>query len=181
MSFSFKDDCLTVSLKVRSVEQIFDLRDPNPFREKDLDDDFARYLVLAIRSHPTATLVHLDLLTPSTDKPQFTATDLKNAISEYFQFEVRSVSQEISSLLSEGRTSLILGTAFLITVELLAFALPSEGGIIVGAFKHGLAIIGWVALWKPINTFLYEWWPLAKKRKLLRILATARVQLLPPS
>lgn len=177
MSFSLQNECLEVSLSVRSVEQIFDVRDPAPFREKDLDDNFARYLLLAIRTHPTAKQVHLDVLTPRLDNPQFTDTDLKNAIRDYFNFEVRSVSQELSLLLSDGRISLLLALAFLITVESIAFALPSDGGVVFSAAKQGLAIVGWVALWKPVNTFLYEWWPLVKRRKLLNILASARVRL----
>jgi hypothetical protein len=179
MSFSLKDDCLTVALRVRSVEQVFDLRDPAPFREKDLDDEFARYLSLAIRSHPQAEKVHLDVSTPSTQHQLFSATDLKLAIREYFTFEVRSATQELQALLSEGRTSLIVGLVFLIIAESIAYALPAQGGVVIAALKQGLTVIGWVALWKPVNTFLYEWWPVVKRRKLLRILATARVQLIP--
>ena len=35
---------------------------------------------------------------------------------------------------------------------------------------------GWVANWKPIEIFLYDWWPLARRRDLYRRLAAARVE-----
>ena len=36
-------------------------------------------------------------------------------------------------------------------------------GFISRIFAEGLMIVGWVAMWKPINIFLYEWWPITKE------------------
>ncbi len=33
-------------------------------------------------------------------------------------------------------------------------------------FSEGLLIIGWVAMWEPINTLLYGWWPIVHKRNI---------------
>ena len=30
--------------------------------------------------------------------------------------------------------------------------------------KEGLILVGWVSMWKPINIFLYEWWPLIEAK-----------------
>ena len=37
--------------------------------------------------------------------------------------------------------------------------------------SEGLIIIGWVANWRPLEIFLYGWWPLARRRKLYQRLA----------
>lgn len=176
MAFVFEDQCLKVSLRVRSVEQIFDVRDPAPFREKDLDDDFARYLILAVKSHPNAEHVEINIHSPS-NTPQFSAHDLDDAIKTYFNFEASSVTQDLKSMLNDGRTSLMLGLAFLITCESIAFFLIKDTGVFGAAIKQGLTVIGWVALWKPVNTFLYEWWPLRRRRVLLKKLEAAKVNL----
>jgi hypothetical protein len=42
--------------------------------------------------------------------------------------------------------------------------------------EESLIILGWVANWKPIEIFLYDWWPLARRRDLYRRLAAARVE-----
>ena len=31
--------------------------------------------------------------------------------------------------------------------------------------RQGLTIIGWVAMWKPLEIYLYRWWPV---RRLIR-------------
>ena len=28
--------------------------------------------------------------------------------------------------------------------------------------KEGLTIAGWVAMWRPLEIYLYEWWPLRR-------------------
>jgi hypothetical protein len=52
-------------------------------------------------------------------------------------------------------------------------------GTVSRFFEEGLIILGWVANWKPIQTFLYDWWPVARRRDLYRRLARARVELQP--
>jgi hypothetical protein len=39
-----------------------------------------------------------------------------------------------------------------------------------------LIILGWVANWRPIEIFLYDWWPLAQRRRLYLRLASAPVE-----
>lgn len=38
-------------------------------------------------------------------------------------------------------------------------------------------IVGWVANWKPLEIFLYDWWPLTRRRDLYRRLARAEISI----
>jgi hypothetical protein len=38
---------------------------------------------------------------------------------------------------------------------------------------------GWVALWRPAEIFLYEWWPIRAEAKLLDRLSEMSVRVLP--
>ena len=51
----------------------------------------------------------------------------------------------------------ILATQLLSTIE---------ENLIKNLFSEGLLIIGWVAMWEPVNTFLYGWWPIVHKLKI---------------
>ena len=33
-----------IEVRVKNAQQLFDVRDPAPFRERDLDDDFVEYI-----------------------------------------------------------------------------------------------------------------------------------------
>jgi hypothetical protein len=43
--------------------------------------------------------------------------------------------------------------------------------------EQSLVIIGWVALWRPAETFLYDWWPIRAEARLYDRLAAMRVEL----
>jgi hypothetical protein len=45
--------------------------------------------------------------------------------------------------------------------------------------QESLVIMGWVANWRPLEIFLYDWWPLNRRRRLYRRLAAARIELRP--
>ena len=49
-------------------------------------------------------------------------------------------------------------------------------GDVSSFFAEGLIILGWVANWRPIEIFLYDWWPLAQRRQLYLRLAEAKVE-----
>jgi hypothetical protein len=39
-----------------------------------------------------------------------------------------------------------------------------------------VVIGGWVALWHPLNIFLYDWWPIRAERRLFERLGEMQVQ-----
>ncbi len=45
-----------------------------------------------------------------------------------------------------------------------------------------LRIVGWVAMWRPLEIYLYDWWPIQGDQPLFERLARIRVrQILPPA
>jgi len=47
--------------------------------------------------------------------------------------------------------------------------------------EESFLILGWVANWRPLEIFLYDWWPLARRRDLYRRLSAAKVEKKPYS
>src|SRR5437763_15016881 len=70
-------------------------------------------------------------------------------------------------MLKRGWMSLVIGLVFLSVCELAAqaaqAALPPGVSQIL---QQGLSVAGWVAMWRPMEIFLYAWWPLAGDRRL---------------
>lgn len=166
---------LEINLSLRAADQIFDLRDPVPFREKDLDDDFARYLLVAIEEEPESKHVKLCLNTPAGTLEHFSAADIEQAIRDYFLFEAQSLTGDIKGLLSEGRWALLFGFSFLFVCQLIVNLMRHSEGVFIGSLKEGFQILGWVALWQPTNLLLYQWWPILRKRRLVSTLARMTV------
>jgi hypothetical protein len=45
--------------------------------------------------------------------------------------------------------------------------------------REGFVIGGWVAMWRPLEIFLYDWWPIVVQRRLYERLSGLDVRVLP--
>jgi hypothetical protein len=78
----------------------------------------------------------------------------------------------------EVERSLVLGLAFLALCLLAneAFAATAASPRIERIAKAGLIVAGWVALWRPMEIVLYDWWPIARQRRLYERLGRMPVE-----
>ena len=56
----------------------------------------------------------------------------------------------------------------------------AETNTAIDVFREGLIICGWVAMWRPIQIFLYDWWPILGDRRLFDRLSRMPVQIVSP-
>jgi hypothetical protein len=71
-------------------------------------------------------------------------------------------------MLRMGRYSLVIALAFLALVVVIA---ESLAGMVAQEryaelIEHSLVIGAWVALWRPLEIFLYGWWPVRAEARL---------------
>jgi hypothetical protein len=50
-------------------------------------------------------------------------------------------------------------------------------GPMATVFRESLVIGGWVAMWRPLEMFLYDWWPLLGERRFYDRLGRMAVQI----
>lgn len=168
----------TIEIRLRDLRQLFHTLDPAPFRDQDLDEAAADYLFEACReaggSGPMQLVVHL----PEPEAARTTPAALAEAIHNYFSYRERQARADMHALLRLGALSLLIGLAFLMACLglrswLLSASPPGQHAVI----GEGLLILGWVAMWRPIEALLYDWWPLVRRRTLLRRLAAIPVEI----
>ena len=103
------------------------------------------------------------------------------AITGYFGYRARIIGLDLNELFRVGRWALAIGVAVLsfsvIIGQTVVIRLAPQP--LAGLIAESLLIFGWVANWRPIEIFLYEWWPLVRRRNLYRRLAAAQVELKP--
>ena len=88
---------------------------------------------------------------------------------------------EFKRLMKEGRRSLLIGLVFLSTCLLLSeLLLLRESGGIWKVIRESLTIGGWVAMWRPLEIYLYEWWPLRRRGKIFQKLSRMPVEVRRP-
>jgi hypothetical protein len=165
---------------VEHVSQLFDTLDPFPFPERDLDREAEEYIVGWARELPRSEAIRVDVHIPRDQIGSRDAVILPDALRRFFTYRAELVARDLKELFRLGRTSLAIGLTVL-AVCLAANQLVA-GWIGDTPFERFLAesliIVGWVANWKPLEIFLYDWWPLIRRRNLYRRLAAAKVSVI---
>jgi hypothetical protein len=167
-----------LDIHVGELKQLFNAMDPAPFRDRDLDPKAEEFIVdwsREVRRNPRlALIVHLSRRAATAED----VTSLRQAVREYFALSASHTRAELRQLFREGRWSLLIGLLFLGVAIVLGDLLVDLAGRwnygeILG---HGLLIGGWVALWRPFEIFLYEWWPILGEARLYGRLSAMQVQ-----
>lgn len=166
-------ESLCIDVNFENPKQLFDHRDPAPFLERDLDENFSRYLVGNVRDIPLNQPVKLVFRTPADALTSIDETTISEAVHRYFAYEMESCQREMALLFKQGRVAMVLGLSFLVMCIALSFFLTAHRQDWIGAtIKESLTVAGWVALWKPINLYLYEWWPILDRKRYFKKLAS---------
>ena len=168
-----------IEVKVESVSQLFDTLDPFPFPERDLDKDAEEYIVGWARELPRDAPITIVIHLPESELAKHDPGTLASALGRFFEYRSGILLRDLNELFRVGRTALFIGASVLALCLLGARLAASQlDETPVGRFvQESLVILGWVANWKPIEIFLYDWWPLVRRRNLYRRLANASVQL----
>lgn len=166
-----------IEVKLNSVSQFFNSMDPSPFHERDLDHDAEQFIVSWAQEHaahlPLKLVVHL--ARPESELPDAQAI-IAESVRHYFAYRADMTQRDWRKLLKEGRTTLLAGLAFLAVCELLAQFISGDASTWHTTIREGLTIIGWVAMWKPIDIFLYCWWPVRQLERVYRNLSAMEVE-----
>jgi hypothetical protein len=125
------------------------------------------------RDAPLALLVRVSRETPSPDE----AGALRQAVREYFVHGAAATRARLRRLFRTGRWALLIGLAFVAAAnavgDLVAELVKAHG---YGRFLHESIVIGaWVALWRPLEILLYDWWPILGEARLYDRLSAMRV------
>lgn len=165
-----------IEIRLREPRQLFHHLDPAPFREKDLDSAAEAYIEEAVREiglvQPCKLVVHL----PASVRDTKDARTLPVAVAHYFEYRAHQARVELRRLLARGVASLLIGLVFLFACLSLRRWLGSFGGYEM--LGEGLLIIGWVALWRPVEIFLYDWWPISRQQRRFESIARMPVEIL---
>ena len=156
-----------IEVRVTEIRQLLNSMDPSPFRERDLDPQAEEFIVSWARELPRATrlslTVHVDRLNEAMPHAV-----LASAINEFFRSRAEMTRRRLRELFRVGRISLVIGLLFLT----IAFGIVTVLESVLSDWRferlvgEGVLIGGWVAMWRPLEIFLYDWWPIRREAQL---------------
>jgi hypothetical protein len=169
-----------IEISLNRLSQLFNSLDPSPFHERDLDQDAEDYIIGSAEEiwhhRPFYLVIHL----PADQVPEPSALSLPDAVHHFFARRETHERRRLRLLFRDGRITLAIGLTFLFCCVVLREIISSlQHNPASDIFGEGLLIIGWVAMWRPLEIFLYEWVPIRRRCQILGTLATIPVTIVP--
>jgi len=99
-------------------------------------------------------------------EPRLAPDAIVEAVRGHFVHEREQIERRLREHVRRGQMFLGVGLAVLViflTLAELTVSLPS--GPLREILREGLVITGWVAMWRPIEVLLYDWWPIVDERR----------------
>ena len=173
-----EDGRSVIDIRVSHSRQLFDFRDPAPFRERDLDDDAVEYLLAAAEEIPRKQPLAIVVTISDEPEPRLAADAITDAIRTHFRYELEQIQRRIREHMRRGQMSLIVGLIVLVVFLTLAeFIASPPSGAFREILREGFVITGWVAMWRPLEILLYDWWPMVDERRLIARVLEAPVSI----
>lgn len=167
-----------IELRLHSARQLFNTLDPSPFHEKDLDAQAERYIVDAVHELPEPLALKILVHLPADVGDAGLAAQIPDAIANYFSWQAQQARQRWRQHWRQARTSLLASLSFLaICLMLSSLASQHADGFMAQFLGEGLLVIGWVAMWRPVDMLIYGWRPLRAQLRTLQRISQTPVEL----
>jgi hypothetical protein len=171
-----------IDIRLERIEQFFHSLDPHTQWHRQIAAPIEEFILAEARELPRRALIRIRLFVASPEADATRRQDVAHALRAHFAYRARVENANLHDLLWRGVISLAVGLLVLAVCLRIGpwignFTKETTGNFVDTAFQ----IVGWAANWRPVEIFLYDWWPVAEDRRLYRRLAGARVELLPMS
>ncbi len=167
-----------IEIRVRELSQLFDSMDPAPFHHQDLDPDAEEFILSWAHEHPREGELEILIHLTGGAAPADGEAIVGEALGNYFSYRAAHMRREFRQLMQRGRSSLLIGLGFLALCLLAAEQIGRlDNGTFTTILRESVIIGGWVAMWRPLEIFLYDWWPLTQRQRLFEKLARAEVRI----
>jgi hypothetical protein len=155
-----------IDIRVKHTSQLFDGRDPAPFRDRDLDEDAVEYLLTAAPEIPRKQPIQIVITISEEAQPTLGQDVIADAVRGHFAYEREQIERRLREHVRRGHVILAVGLAALVLcLSLAEFTASLPPGHTREILREGLVITGWVAMWRPLDVLLYDWWPLIDERR----------------
>jgi hypothetical protein len=163
-----------IHVRIPTLRQLFDPMDPSPVMRRDLLPSVVEFIVSwgrEIRTRTPTLVIHVDDPVPDDETRAATV-----GIHAFFDSQGEANRRALRQMFRRGRISLLIALAVLGLTIGGGQALLAMDSALARAIGGTLEIGGWVAMWRPLEIFLYEWWPIVADTRLLRRLGAMEVR-----
>ena len=166
-----------IEIHIARADQLFNTIDPSPFHERDLSREADEFIVGWARDLPHESSLALRVWIDDPSSDAGTERIVRDAIRRYYALRATETRRGLRRFFRNGRIALLIGLVVLTAAAFASTRVADTGGGSL-VLRESLLIGGWVAMWRPLEVFLYDWWPIRADARLFDRLATMPVSVL---
>jgi len=167
-----------IEIRVKEALQLFDSRDPAPFRDRDLDDDFTEYIIASADEFSIRTPLAIQIYI-SQKNNDVTPDSIIEAIHSYFEYQIELKRNQFTKIMRMAQLFLFVGLVFLfICLGISKWISSLDSEILSTTLREGIVIFGWVSMWKPLELILFDWYPIYDRIRLFRKLLKTEIKIM---
>ncbi|MCW2242726.1 hypothetical protein [Azospirillum canadense] len=165
-----------IDVRLCDLSQLFRSLDPSPFRAGTLTADADAYFLNRVKEQPDGQPVRIILRLPAGTLARHPSFDIASALTGHFSACAAAEKKRLRESVQTWRQAALIGFATLSVCLFLAWQISHNltARPMTRILQESFVILGWVSVWKPIETFLYELLPSRQHRRrnaLLRLAA----------
>jgi hypothetical protein len=166
---------VTIEIRIRSLAELFEAMDPAPSRERALDRNAASYILGCAGNHRPTDPLRLRVHFPESLRAH--AADATDAIHEHFRRAHARGERDFRRRLRIGGVTLAVALGVLAGSFWLRSLLSGvQARPLAQGLGEGLLILGWVAMWRPVEILLFEHWESHLDHAVLERLASIPIE-----
>jgi len=146
----------------RELRQLFNAIDPSPFRQRDLDPRAEEFIVeWGGDFQPMRRLPRRPSRAGSGPLGQAAMLAKRSRVLR----PARQAPEEASRAVSSRQNQSVdrAGVSRAVDGDRRSTRRLLAEGRLADVVREGFLIGGWVAMWRPLEVFLYDWWPIRAK------------------
>lgn len=120
-----------IEARVKDPRQLFDARDPSPFRERDLDDDFVEYITSFSKEFSFSKELKIIIYIDQVETEDLATSSIVEGIREFFKYKIDLQRGELKRFLRRAQIYLLMGIVILIACILGAQSISIESWPII--------------------------------------------------
>jgi hypothetical protein len=164
-----------IQVNVDTIEHLFNPIDPQPLNLRDLDVEIADWITNWAEEQHDQKVITIEVVV-ADDSANGREDQVTAGIHNHFAYRRWVASRQLSHLWRDGRISLMIGLVVLVVFTMLSRLVDADStSAFTELIREGLLVAPWVAMWKPMEIFLYLWWPVRREKRVFDRLAAVPV------
>jgi hypothetical protein len=151
-----------IEICLDDINHLFSAPETDYFAEKPVYYSGLDTAVIEIRKAGRRSEHRLVILLPAEKISPELHEAARRALAYYCAHKIEESRREVSLLRREGFEALQTGLVFMAVCLSVSLYVSKQIWIpeLIQTFVgQGLSVVAWVSMWKPIDIFLYQWWP----------------------